>query len=201
LADKELRELEAAWLREQMKAAGISNTELHARLERRGWSGQINNIAQWRNGTVQIPDRVVPLLAEILSPDSERGDWHDQVVAIFVRRQPYLRPYLRSPGSSSTKPAMGIALPAAPKPTSKKRPVYIPTGGELKGVRHVPFKDADGHYIAGYSRYKEDKKAFRTIVELVEALARDPKLHVRVIAEGVPGAKPSLVRQQSLLWE
>lgn len=199
MANKELREQEAIWLREQMKAAGIGNKELHERLESRGGSGQLNSIAQWRSGIVPIPDRVVPLLAEILSADQGGGDWHDQVVAIFARRQPYLRPYLRAPGSMKSTTA--IALPVPPTPTSKKRPVYIPKGGELKGVRHVPFKDANGHYIAGHSRYKEDKKAFRTIAELVEALANDPKLHVRVIAEGMPGAKPSLVRQESLIWE
>lgn len=198
MAAEEIRELEATWLREQMKAGAMSNTELHGLLKRRGWTGQINNIAQWRNGSVPIPDRVVPTLAEIFSSDPGNGDWHEHVVAIFSRRQPYLRPYLGPP--SSTK-ATKASLPTPAAATSRRRPVYIPKAGEFKGVRHVPFKDSEGHYIAGHSRYKEDKKAFRTIADLVDALANDPKLHVRVIAEGVPGAKPSLVRQESLIWE
>lgn len=199
MTDEGLRSEEAAWLRDRMNQVGVGNTELRERLREHGWTGQLNNISLWRSGAIQVPDRVVPWLAEALSEDASTGDWHEHVVAIFARRQPYLAPYLSAPGKR--KAGALAVLPTPSAPSSYRRPVYIPKSGELRGVRHVPYKDAEGNYIAGRSRYKEDKKSFRTLPDLLHALARDPKLHVRVIAEEMPGAKPSLVRQESLVWE
>jgi len=189
----EIREIEAAWLREEMNRAGHSNQALYLELTREGWSGTVNNISNWRNGLSPIPDEVVPMLVRAFDRDPE-GDGMADVVEFLARRYPWMRPYLQSPPQprrSETMSGRG----------TRTEPVYYGRRGTFQGMRFVLYQDSRGRYIAGETRFEKDKQVFARKDELTRALKASPELRVRMVPENVPGAAPSLIHQRSLVWE
>ncbi len=95
MADASVRMAEASWLRSTMVGARVNNSYLHRRLVNGyGWVGQLNNVASWRSGSCQIPDRVLPWIVEILDPTDSIQERRLLVAKLFACRYPYLAPFL-----------------------------------------------------------------------------------------------------------
>jgi len=186
------REKEAGWLRDEMNRAGHSNQALFLELTRQGWSGTVNNLSNWRNGLAPIPDHVVPLLVRAFDKDPT-GDGMADVVRFLARRYPWLEPYLKTPPS-----------PAEPSVTPTKgtrtEPVYYGKRGNFQGKRFVLYQDSQGRYVAGETRFEQDKQLFSRKDDLIRALKSNPELRVRMVPENEKGAPPSLIHQRSLVW-
>jgi hypothetical protein len=188
-----VRDVEREWLTQKLLRAGRSNQALADELQRLGWIGTVNNISNWKSGLAAIPDPVVPMLVRALGRNPE-GEGLAEVVGFFSRRYPWLRPFLKEADAEGDKALQTPSSEAA-------MPVYWGREGAYKGMRFVPYVDGKGQYVAGRSRFKEDKVNFNTREELVEALKDDPELRVRMVPDGVRGAPPSLIHQRSLVWE
>jgi hypothetical protein len=190
---RDTREVEAAWLRAEMNKTGHSNQALFLELSRQGWTGTVNNLSNWRNGLASIPDEVVPLLVRAFDRDPEKEGLFD-VVAFLARRYPWLRPYLKT-----------SALPPESRPDTAKgartEPVYYGKRGNFQGRRFVLYQDMAGSYVAGRTRFEDDKQLFSRKDDLIRALKADPELRVRMVPENAKGAPPSLIHQRSLVWE
>jgi len=172
-----------------MNKAGTSNQALAMELTRQGWTGTVNNISNWRNALAPIPDEVLPLLVRAFGSDPEL-DGLGEVVAFLVRRSPWLKPYLKSAPASDagSEPTRGARL----------EPVYYGKRGKYQGKRFVLYQDAQGHYVAGRTRFEQDKRLFKRKDELIRAMKADRELRVRMVPE--MGAPPSLIHQDSLVW-
>jgi hypothetical protein len=190
---KDVRETEAEWLRDEMNKAGHSNQALFLELTRQGWTGTVNNLSNWRNGLAPIPDEVVPLLVRAFDRDPEKEGLAD-VVGFLARRYSWLKPYLKTLD----------AIPAARTESTRgarQEPVYYGKRGNFQGQRFVLYQDMAGNYVAGRTRFEDDKQLFSRKDDLVRALKADPELRVRMVPENVKGAPPSLIHQRSLVWE
>lgn len=187
------REKEAAWLRDEMNRAGHSNQALFLELTRQGWTGTVNNLSNWRNGLAPVPDEVVPKLVRAFDRDPEK-DGLAEVVNFLARRHTWMKPYLKSPDTSSD---------ARSEPTkgTRQEPVYYGKRGSFQGQRFVLYQDMKGNYVAGRTRFENDKQLFTRKDDLIRALKADPDLRVRMVPENVKGAPPSLIHQRSLVWE
>ncbi|NHA14152.1 hypothetical protein [Thioalkalivibrio sp. XN279] len=184
---------EAEWLVGRMNLAGVGNADLQQSLQENGWTGQPNNIANWRNGSSPIPSPLVPLIVKATGLDPEIGEGKVEVIRFFRHRYPFLATYLQDPGPSESRKDSGAK---ARTPT----PVYYARRGVLKGKRFVPHRNRDGFFVAGTSRFEKDQVTFETLKELVDALAANPDLRVRMAPED-QSAPPSLITQRSLAWE
>jgi len=184
---------EANWLVEQMNQAGVGNADLQKSLQADGWTGQPNNIANWRNGSSRIPSPLVPLIIKATGLDPEIGKGKAEVIRFFRNRYPFLAAYLQDPGLSESPEDPAVK-------TRTRTPVYYARRGALKGKRFIPHRNRDGLFVAGTSRFEKDQVTFETLEELVDALGADPELRVRMAPED-ESAPPSLITQRSLAWE
>ena len=184
---------EAKWLIERMNLAGVGNADLQESLQKDGWTGQPNNIANWRNGSSRIPSTLVPLIVKATGLDPVIGEGKIEVIRFFRHRYPFLAAYLQdTPPLESRKQS---------EATSHSRtPVYYARRGVLKGKRFVPHRNRDGMFVAGTTRFEKDQVKFETLEELVGALGVNPDLRVRMAPED-ESAPPSLITQRSLAWE
>lgn len=187
------REAERAWLADEMNRRGISNQRLVELLAGLGWQGAANNVSNWKSGLAPIPDALVPTLFAALGLAPLGNDLPD-VVRFYSRRHPYLAPFLKD------APVSSISSDSAEQ-RSAKRPVYYARRGTHQGARFVPYQDKAGLYVAGRTRFEEDKRTFETLEALAAALRADPELNVRMVPEKSPGSAPSLISQKSLAWE
>lgn len=184
---------EANWLIGRMNHAGVGNGELQESLQEDGWTGQPNNIANWRNSSSRIPSPLVPLIVKATGLNPEIGEGKAEVIRFFRNRYPFLAAYLQDPGPSESAKDSGAK-------ERTRKPVYYARRGLLKGKRFVPHLNRDGLFVAGTSRFEKDQVTFKTLQELVDALAGNPDLRVRMVPED-ESAPPSLITQRSLAWE
>lgn len=184
---------EANWLIGRMNHAGVGNAELQKSLQEDGWAGQPNNIANWRNGSSRMPSPLVPLIVKATGLNPEIGEGKAEVIRFFRNRYPFLAAYLQDPGPSESPKNSGAKA-------RTRTPVYYARRGVLKGKRFVPHRNRDRLFVAGTSRFEKDQVTFKTLEELVDALALNPDLRVRMAPED-ESAPPSLITQRSLAWE
>jgi hypothetical protein len=185
---------EAEWLVERMNVAGLGNTALHESLQKSGWHGQPNNIANWRSGASRIPSPLISLIIKATGLDPETGEGKAEVIGFFRNRYPFLGPYLQDTRVAKSRKSSGLEA-------RTPMPVYYARHGALQGKRFVPHRNRDGRFVAGTSRFEKDQATFTTLEELVEALNANPDLKVRMACEECDSAPPSLIRQRSLAWE
>lgn len=199
---KDIREAEAAWVKEQMNRHGMSNAEVHDRLSQAGFEGQANNVTMWITARTSIPAEWFIELIRIFSPEEESR----LVPEMLSQRMPYLRPYLQIPNAvpgeaaDSAKPSVDRSSLAEQNRRTPSAIYYVARVGRHKGGRFVPHKNRKGNYQGGISRFSRDIEEFESLQDLWKRLSTDSDFKVRMAPQQGSGPA-SLISRDSMIIE
>ena len=189
----EIRELESAWMTEQMKCLGMSNSRLHERLVAVGFTGRVNNITMWKTSRTSIPHEWLVDVVRLLASDEPEP----LIVEMYSKRFPYLRPYFKD----VEKVVLDLSSDSARDSDNLPQGIYyIPKSGIHQGIRFVPHRNRKGFFQGGISRFSKDIEEFESFEALWHRISVDPEFKVRMAPED-KRTPPSLIRKDSLVIE
>ena len=189
----EFRELESAWMTEQMKCLGMSNSRLHEKLVAVGFNGRVNNITMWKTARTSIPHEWLSDVIRILASN----DPEPLIVAMYSNRFPYLRPYFKK----VEKVFLDLKSDSAQDPDNVPKGLYyIPKSGIHQGIRFLPHRNRKGFFQGGVSRFSKDIEEFESFEALWHRISANPEFKVRMAPEDKI-TPPSLIRKDSLVIE